>query len=519
MLPDLRVRQRDYLLEITRAITQELNLDKLLLRILRLAAQILAGQAGLVLLRDDALGWYIAASHGINERIVLKLDPLVKQVSNEADPDLFELEEVNRLLQLLTREMSLGLLTGVGLPMVANQRVIGIIFIFRRHASLFSREDQMLLRGFADQAAIAVGNAQSYRQVKREQQRLSGILDSMADGMLILSPDHTIERCNPAVLNMLGYSLGELVGYNHDQIVQWARRTAGNSLEQAEAEGWPFAPDALIHVEGDLKRKDGVPLPVSITYAPVLTPDRQVVNILTTIRDMTRFRESEELKNTFMSVISHELKTPVALIKGYVSTLRRDDADWEKEIIQDSLEVIEEESDRLTEMIENLLDATRLQAGGLSLTMMDVDLRRLCERLVERFKTQTSIHSFVVDFDAFFPLILADEKRISQVISNLISNAIKYAKAGGVIRITGRTQMDQVIVCVQDEGPGIAPGDIPHIFNRFYRADQASKTTKGAGLGLFLSRAVIEAHDGRIWAESIAGSGARICFSLPRRED
>jgi len=111
---------------------------------------------------------------------------------------------------------------------------------------------------------------------------------------------------------------------------------------------------------------------------------------------------------------------------------------------------------------------------------------------------------------------MADQDRISQVLSNLLSNAIKYSPDGGEIVISGQTRSDQVIICVKDQGPGIAIGDIPHIFDRFYRADDASRTTQGAGLGLYLTRAIIEAHDGRIWADPGPGDGARICFSLPR---
>jgi signal transduction histidine kinase len=271
-------------------------------------------------------------------------------------------------------------------------------------------------------------------------------------------------------------------------------------------------------VEGNLKRQNDLsPLPVGITYAPLLTADGNLLNVIATVRDITRFRQAEELKSTFISIISHELKTPVALIKGYVSTLRREDATWERAIVQDSLAVIEEEADRLTGLIENLLDATRLQAGGLNVKRSDVSLPTLARRLAERFQIQTTRHQLVVDFPENFPIILADEDRLQQLISNLISNAIKYAP-GGEIRISGEVRPEFVIVCVNDQGPGIALDDIPHVFERFYRAPDTSRQTKGAGLGLFLARAIVEAHGGRIWVDSGNEQGARICFSLPRTE-
>jgi signal transduction histidine kinase len=255
---------------------------------------------------------------------------------------------------------------------------------------------------------------------------------------------------------------------------------------------------------------------VGVTYSPLLSSEGTLLNVIALVRDITRFREADELKSTFISVVSHELKTPVALIKGYVSTLRREDASWDREVVKDSLEVIEEEADRLTELIENLLDASRLQAGALSINLTDLALDALVGRVADRFKTQTHTHTIVVDFPAQFPLILGDEDRLEQVLSNLISNAIKYSPEGGEIRITGQILPEQVVICVSDQGPGIAAGDIPYVFDRFYRASDASRTTKGAGLGLYLARAVVEAHGGRIWVDPKPGAGARICFSLPR---
>jgi len=516
MLPDFRSRQRDYLLEIARAITQELDLDKLLKRILRVAVEMLAGQAGLVALREEQGGWKVAASYELTPSFLEQIDPLLAQVSHYEDPARFGLPEINNLLQNLTLKASNNLLTGVALPLIAHKRVVGLTFIFRSYRTMFSSGDRALLQSFADQAAIAVHNAQLYTQVRREKQRLGALLDSAADGMLIMTPDHTIERCNPAFARLWGQKIEQIQGCKHDSIVVWSRLEKGTNLEKAEAGGWPLTPNATLYVEGDLEHPSGVPLAVGITYAPLLSPDGKLLNIIASVRDITHFREAEELKSTFISVISHELKTPVALIKGYVGTLRRDDVAWDAEIVQDSLEVIEEEADRLTSLIENLLDASRLQAGGLKLNLMDMVFKDFAESLAQRFRTQTSKHHIRINFPADFPIVMADQNRISQVLSNLLSNAIKYSPEGGEIMISGQTRADQVIICVQDQGPGIAVGDIPHIFDRFFRADDASRTTQGAGLGLYLTRAIIEAHNGRIWADPRPGDGARICFSLPR---
>jgi PAS domain S-box-containing protein len=516
MLPDFRVRQRDYLLEISRALTQELDLNKLLGRILYISAEMLAGQAGLIALRAEKGGWKIASRLGISASLARYLEPLLAEIPDNEDPARFELPEVNRLLQNLAKTVGLGLLTGVGLPLITRERVIGVIFVFRNYPGIFSSNDRALLQSFANQAAIAVDNAQLYQQVIQDKQRMDALLDSAADGILILSPAHTITRCNPAFARMLGASMKDIVGKSHEAVIDLKCHQNMLTLEQAEAGGWPLTPNATLYVEGDLQRSSMVPLPVGITYAPLISPEGNLLNIIATVRDITRFREAEEIKSTFISVISHELKTPVALIKGYVGTLRREDANWDREIIKDSLAVIEEEADRLTNLIENLLDASRLQAGGLSINPADVALNMLAERIAKRFQTQSSIHKIIVEFPENFPIVNGDETRLEQVLANLVSNAIKYSPDGGEIRIRGQILPEQVIVCVSDQGPGVAPDDIPHIFDRFYRSSIAKRTTKGAGLGLYLARAVIEAHGGRIWVDTQPGKGARICFSIPR---
>ena len=510
MLPDFRVRQRDYLLEISRALTQELDREKLLARILKIAIEMLAGQAGLIALKEQE-GWNVATAHGIAPAFLSYLSPLL------AEENVRELDvrELNRMLKELTYTVSMGLLNGTGLPLAAHGQVIGVIFIFRTYPDLFTPNDRDILQSFADQAAIAVYNAQLYGQVSYEKQRLDALLDSAADGILILNADLTIERANDAFERMYGKTHDELVNLPHDGIIKWAGDPQGSTLNEAIANGWPLTPNATLYVEGDLERGLPSPLPVGVTYAPLLSPESKLRNIVVSIRDITHFRTADEIKATFISIVSHELRTPVALIKGYASTLRRDDARWDRSTINDSLAVIEEEADRLSKMIDDLLDASRLQAGGLSLNRADVSLPNLAKRVAERFATQAKNHTIVTDFPEKFPIVLADETRVEQVVVNLVSNALKYALTGE-IKISGRLHPGQVVICVSDEGPGIEAKDLPHIFDRFYRSTKAVKQTKGAGLGLYLARAIVEAHGGRIWVDPKPDTGARICFSLPR---
>lgn len=519
MLPDFRVRQRDYLLEIARALTEELDVNKLLGRILNISIEMLAGQAGLIALRSDVGGWRIPVSHGIPPALLRYIESYLYHVPEHDNPETFGIPAINRMLTELTYTASLGLLTGVGLPLIARQRVVGVIFIFRSYPDVFSPNDHALLSSFANQAAIAVQNAQVYARLSEEKQRLDALLDTAADGILILSPSKQIERVNVSFARLYGLPAQKIVDRPHEEVIRWVSPPQGLPLEKAEAGGWPLTAHATLYVEGDLIRPNNQPpLPVGITYAPLLSEEGSLINIIATARDITRFRQADELKSTFISVVSHELKTPVALIKGYVSTLRREDANWDRAIIKDSLAVIEEEADRLTSMIENLLDASRLQSGSFPIKLSDANLASIAHRLAERFRTQSSQHTIVVDFPSDFPIILGDETRLEQVLSNLLSNAIKYANSGE-IRITGQMRPENVIVCISDEGPGIAAEDIPHVFDRFYRAPDMARHTKGTGLGLYLSRAIIESHGGRIWVDPEPDKGARICFSLPRNNE
>ena len=325
MLPDHRIRQRDYLLEITRSLTQELNLDILLQRILELAAEMLAGKAGLIALREEDGGWNIGASYGIQPTILQYLKPILAEIPEKEDQAGQGLPQVNRILQLLTKRASMNLLTGVELPLISEKRVIGLIFIFRGYAGNFSKNDRAILQSFADQAAIAVINAQLYTQVTREKSRLDALLDSAADGIIIMTADHKIEKCNQAFARILRKDVAEIEGSTGESIINWESLQQGTSLEEAELSGWPLTAKANLYVEGNLKRSSGEIIPVGITYAPLLSGEGKLINIIASVRDITHFREAEEIKSVFVSVVSHELKTPVALIKGYVGTLRRED--------------------------------------------------------------------------------------------------------------------------------------------------------------------------------------------------
>ncbi len=517
MLPDFQVRQRDYLLEIIRALNQPLDVETVLARILEAATDLLGGQAALIALRDDNGVFSVRTHYRVTNEFIRQFDAVLRDVPGRGDPARFVIDEIERRLSAVRRQFDLS--GTVGLPLQSGDDLVGLLLVFRTFSQPFGANERQLLQAFTDQAAIAVNNARLFQQTVQERRRLDAVLEGSADGIAIMDPGHRVQRWNRALVRLTGVGAAIAVGSRYDELIHWAKREPGLDLTEAEAGGWPFSSVASLYVEGDLERATdaGGPVAVGITYAPIFDRENRLVNIVANVRDITRFREAEQLKSTFISVISHELKTPVSLIKGYAGTLLREDARWDARTVHESLKVIEEEADRLTALIENLLDASRLQAGALSLTKTDVALDALAAQLAEKFRTQTDKHTFVVEFPPAFPLVRGDEERLRQVLTNLLSNAIKYSPNGGAIRLSGRVEPERVVVTVSDEGSGLPAEELTRVFDRFYRADtSATRRAQGAGLGLYLAKSVIEAHGGRIWADSESGRGAAFSFSLPR---
>ncbi len=518
MLIDYRVRQREYLLEISRALTAQLNLDELLELVLEAATKILAGQAGLIALHGADGSFTIRASYGLPQALEPYFEPLLTDIPDDVDRSRFHIPGLADKLSRIVTSLGLPLQQVVALPMSIKRQVIGVLYVFRAYGTRFTADDRQILGSFADQAAIAVHNAQLYERISQEKHRLDAILEYSADGVLILNSGHRVAVFNRALAQLTGWAATDVIGRRHDEVIRWARLDTDLDLTAAIAGGWPLSSARPLYVEGDLRRRHGGTVSVGITYAPLFDREGRLVNIIANVRDITRFREADEIKSVFISVISHELKTPVALIKGYADTLRREDACWDPDITQESLSVIVEEADRLNQLIDNLLDASRLQAGALPLEMEQVALDALAERVARHFQVQTQDHLIVSDFPPDFPVARGDPNRLEQVLDNLVSNAIKYSPEGGTVEISGRALPEEVIVTVSDQGVGIPLEDQPRVFERFFRgARERRQSTPGAGLGLYLTKAIVEAHDGRIWVESSSEQGTAISFAIPHQ--
>ena len=566
LMATYQLRQREYLLRITRAMTSRLDLPSLLRLILESAAEMLAAPAGVIVLDDETAAvpladgrstveddepFRIRAAYGIPRQLLPAFRPLLKIASQSWPPseDRLADEEANHPamagdweagravaaafslgdsyqqdIERRVREIesALGRKLGqvIGLPLLFEEDLLGVIYLFRGD-SAFSPLDWQFLQGFADQAAIAVRNARLYQQLTTERSRLTMIVQNSVNGMMILAPNKRVEVINQPLSVMTGIPPHEAIGQPCEKVLPLLN-LHGEDLCSADYDVESLPEDGA-RSEGDIVLPDGGQISVSVTFIPVKDERKRLLNIIANVLDITRFREEEEMKSTFTSIISHELKTPVALIKGYAQTLARPDAAWDAETARQSLEVIEEEADRLEALINSLLEVSRIQAGGLRLERSDLQMRRLLERVAQDYRTQTDTHEIALDLPPDLPVINGDEERLRLVFTNLLSNAIKYSPDGGVIRIGGWQEEPQekgaagrLVLYVADEGIGIPARELPRIFERYYRVDSGlRRRTAGVGLGLFLSKAIVEAHHGEIWVRSDVNKGTTVFVALP----
>lgn len=521
MRPDSRTQQRDFLLEITRAITAQLDLSEVLRRVLHASVVMLAGRVGVIALRDEHDGlFYVRAYTGITSDIVPSLNQKLIELM-EGTTDGLSREFLNEKLRDMADTIDEELEQSVAMPLVFAQNPLGLLIVFRSYQTTITGDDLTTLQSFADQAAIAVQNAQMYERINQERQRLAAILNNSGDGVFILNPDLTFQQVNMAFERMTGWRTDDVIGVAKDEVIVWDK-LENDDLETAIMLGWPHRHDEhshieTIYVEGDLVRRDGMTLSMGITYAPLLTDDGRLESIIANVRDITNFRKAQEMQSVFISTIHHELRTPIAIIKGYASTLRRDDVEWNPSVIRDNSAIIEEEADRLTTLVEDLLTASKIQAERkVNINLADVRLEHVAIRSVERLEGQSK-HRIVLSFPDNFPVIQGDEARLRQVIDNLLTNAIKYSPPDKTITVGGRFTENNVTLFVRDEGEGIHQDQVDKIFGRFYRVDdKLTRKTQGTGLGLYLVKAIIEAHNGEISVKSHVGHGSTFYFTIPR---
>lgn len=403
----------------------------------------------------------------------------------------------------------------IRLPLLARGEVLGLLCIQSQDHRDFLPEDEELLTAIGNQIGIAIANARLIEDAEQRRATLDSVMNSLVDGLILMDKRGRITFLNPRATDILGLPARSLLG-----------RTFA-AMEHDLADHVVDAKQILARLQAALAEPQSMP---TVEFA-VIAPHARTVqarffsiegssgSLGILLRDITREKELDAMKSQLLSTVSHELRTPLASIKGFATTLLRDDVDWDDESRREFLSIIDEESDRLTELIGNLLDMSRVEAGALRMEVEPTPLRPLIEETANEFQMMTHNYQFLVMLPSRLPAVMADPRRTRQVLRNLVENAVKYTPQAGPITIAAQVIPGFVQISVTDQGIGIEAEQLESIFDRFYQVDSAStRKVGGSGLGLSICKAIIEAHGGRIWAESQPRAGSTFHFTLPQAD-
>lgn len=392
---------------------------------------------------------------------------------------------------------------------VVDKIRVGVLKVFnKRFGGNFTDEDVRLALVLARSAASVIAQAKLYLEALEEKRQLEATLESMLVGVLAVNNKGRITVLNHVARQLLQLPSENSVGADYREVIkdervkELIRRTLENGEELVEE---------LAFTVGTTERY------FQAQTAPITGDNKEIMGEVTILSDITELKRLDQMKTDFVSHVSHELRTPLTSIKGFVSTLLADtEGYYDLETRREFLQIIDQECDRLTRLINDLLNLSRIEAGrALELILKPVDVVDIAKKIVEIQKNYTSKHQFVIDVKGTIPTIVADEDKVDQILTNLVSNAVKYSPDGGEVRITIQEDPETggVLVAVKDQGVGIPKDVLPRLFQRFTRVE--GRKIAGTGLGLYLTRHLVEAHGGKIWVESEEGKGSTFYFTLP----
>ena len=489
--------------------------------ILRDVVEAVGGTGGMVAVWSNVERCFIpSASYGLSDAELLQLQPLLDEAAKGSGEDIDTSDPFNDNNGHRDKETSQNPI--VTLPLKTGHEIIGRIYVIRPvNVVVEGDKAQPTVPSFSQGVAEGVQNAMLAYLLAEERQRVEAILEGSGEGILSLDAKRRIVRFNSAMEELTGYSRDEVLGESCSTVLGFCDWD-GNSLcrKQCPMLAKAKGTDSLIELEGTLQTKDGQRVDVSMAYSLVESPGGRPLSAVVNVRDITRDREIEAQRSAFLSMLGHELQSPLAIIKSYTNTLSNNGDTFDRATVQQSLQVIEEECDRLSIIMKRLLLASRIESGALTLKQDPLRLDSIANKVVRRFKGVTTIHTFEVDFEADLPVALGDPDQIEDVFSNLIDNALKYSPEGGRITVTGGAKDDYIEVSFSDEGIGIPLREVDRVFERFHRVEgKAARKVRGVGLGLYLCKFIVEAHGGRIGLSSELGKGSCFTVGLPVAED
>ncbi|MGI8856012.1 MAG: GAF domain-containing protein [Thermomicrobiales bacterium] len=381
--------------------------------------------------------------------------------------------------------------------------VLGGLFFGHATPGVFDERAERVVVGIAAQAAIAMDNARLLSEAQAAEARFRTLFQSVPDAILVADAAGRYVDANPSAIALLGRTHDELLALSVPDIVAAER-------DWTEAEYERFVRDGTWRSELELRRKDGTRVPVEVQASTVALPDGMIY--LSVLRDISERRALEQQRQDFIAMVAHDLKNPLTTMKGYAQLLQRRGAYSERNVA-----TIVAQADRLERLIDDLRDVTRIDAGHLALDRAPVDLAALVRANVEESRALSEAHTIHLEMPDEPVTGLWDAGRLAQVIENLLSNAVKYSPDGGTIRVRVDGTEDEARLAVIDEGIGIPPEALARVFERFYRSDTGvAANRKGLGLGLYISKALVEAHGGTITAESLSPTGSAFSVTLPR---
>ena len=386
----------------------------------------------------------------------------------------------------------------------------------------FTREDEETLALFASQAAMAIANARRHREERRVRADLETLINTSPVGVVVFDAatgvpesfnreaarivDGLLDRDQPVeeLLEVITYvrSDGREVSLREMPLAEALR-----SVETVRAE------------EIALRVPDGRSVSVLLNATPIHSEDRQLVSFVVTLQDMTPLEEQERLRADFLAMVSHELRAPLTSIKGSAATVLGSSTELDPAVVRQFFRIVDEQADHMNSLVADLLDVARIETGELPVSPEPAEVAVLVDRARSAFSSGGGRNSLEIDIQPDLPLVLADRRRVVQVLGNLLANAARHSPQSSVIRIEAVRESVHVAFSVADEGRGIPAENLPHLFRKFSRV-QPGEEAEDTGLGLAICKGIVEAHGGRIWAESDGpGRGARFTFTLPTVEE
>ncbi len=340
-----------------------------------------------------------------------------------------------------------------------------------------------------------------FGDLSTERNKLAAVLDTMADGVVMTDVSGTVVMANPAAGKLFGFEPDTAVGHRLIELIpdHEVDEVFKNYLRTGEIQ--------VRRIEQVTKGRLLQVIVSRVSY-------HEAVGSLLIFQDLTEVKRLQTIRQRFIGNISHELRTPLASIKAVVETLK-DGAIHDNHVANDFMDRIDTEIDRMTQMIRELAELSRIETGQIELKLVPVNVETVIDLAIAELKPQADRKGIILEKQLSTDLqpVLAEDERILQVLTNLIHNAIKFTPKEGKVTISATSENSTVIVSVADTGTGIHPDDLPHVFIRFYKADKA-RSTEGTGLGLAIAKHIIQAHKGEIWVDSKMEQGSVFSFRL-----